>query len=144
MRCPSRTVEVGPRACEHSGHAPMGARIELTTIRGRPVRSRFLENIGDLHWKILALMRGLSGERHTQLTETKEVIKKNESTIKYMAWGQGRARREDLTGAAAYTRMGTSVGSLAIPRVNRKGLFPLACKKRKTEAPASRSWSGRR
>ena len=122
----------------------MGARRELTTIRGRPVRSRFLENIGDLHWKILALRRGLSGERHTQLTETKEVIKKNGTTIKYMAWGQGRARREDLTGAAAWTRMGTSVGSLAIPRINRKGVFPLACKiKEKTEASAPRSWSGR-
>ena len=61
-----------------------------------------------------------------------------------MAWGQGRARREDLTGAAAYTRMGTSVGSLAIPRINRKGVFPLACKiKEKTEASAPRSWSGR-
>ena len=36
------------------------------------------------------------------------------------------------------------MGSLAIPRVNRKGLFPLACKEKKTEAAASRSWSGRR
>ena len=108
------------------------------------MRSRFLENIGDLHWKILAPMRSLSGERHTQLTETKEVIKKNESTIKYMAWGQGRARQEGLTEAAAWTRMGTLVGSLAIPRIGRKGVFPLACKiKEKTEASAPRSWSGR-
>ena len=51
-----------------------------------------------------------------------------------MAWGQGGARREDLIGAADYTRMGTSVGRQAIPRVNRKGLFPLACKEKKTEA----------
>ena len=67
----------------------MGARRELTTIRGRPVRSRFLENIGDLHWKILALRRGLSGERHTQLTETKEVIKKND--LPSSTWRGGKA-----------------------------------------------------